>query len=54
MVPLWVNLGGTEISNDTEQKNEPKSFQEHLLTLELEETDMFMPSFHVPQNNPFP
>lgn len=48
MDPLRVSLGGTEISKDTEQKNEPKSLQEHLLILGLQKTDMFMPSFPVP------
>lgn len=48
MIPLWVNLGVTEISNDTEQKNDLKSFQEFLLTLELQDTYMFMPRFPVP------
>lgn len=48
MIPLWVNLGVTEISNDTEQKNDLKSFLEFLLTLELQDTYMFTPSFPVP------
>lgn len=48
MIPLWVSLGVTEISNDTEQKNDLKSFLEFLLTLELQDTYMFMPSFPVP------
>lgn len=48
MIPLWVILGVTEISNDTEQKDDLKSFLEPLLTLGLQDTHMFMPSFPVP------
>lgn len=35
MISLWIDLGVTEISGDTEQKNDLKSFLELLLTLGL-------------------
>lgn len=48
MISLWIDLGVTEISDDAEQKNDLKSFLDLLLTLGLQDTYMFTPSFPVP------